>query len=84
MNTLVGKISHYFDKIQVGVFDLTEGSVKIGDTILVGEEGVGFAQTVDSMQVEHQQVQEAKKGDSVGLKLTQPAKVGDLVYKVEA
>jgi translation initiation factor IF-2 len=83
-NKLVGKITHYFDKISVAVLQVTDGPVKSGDTILVGEEGVGFTQPVDSMQVEHQQVTEAKSGDEVGLKVIQPTQKGDNVYKVEA
>lgn len=82
-NTKIGKITHYFDKIGVGVLVLTDSNVKVGDTIQIGEEGTGFTQPIDSMQVEHQQVITAKIGDEVGLKVTQPAKEGDLVYLVK-
>ncbi|MFA6250925.1 MAG: hypothetical protein WC686_05540 [Candidatus Shapirobacteria bacterium] len=83
MNTKIGKIVHYFDKIQVAVLSLTDGSVKVGDTILVGEEGIGVTQTVDSMQVNHAQVPSAAQGDEVGLKVTQAVNEGDIVYKVD-
>lgn len=78
----IGKISHYFDKIKVAVLDVTDESIKIGDTIRIGEFGVGFEQKVDSMQVEHQQVDIAKKGDEVGLKVTTDIKPGSIVYKI--
>jgi hypothetical protein len=82
-NKKIGKITHYFDKIGVGVLVITDGSAKVGDTIQIGEEGTGFTQTIDSMQVEHEQVITAKVGDEVGLKVTQPTKEGDLVYLVK-
>jgi len=81
-NTKVGKIVHFFDKILVAVLQLTDASLKIGDEILIGEEDEGFTQTVSSMQVDHQAVEEAKKGDEVGLKVDQVAKKGDNVYKL--
>lgn len=78
----VGKITHFFDKINVAVLELTAGGVKVGDAIRIGEVDTGFVQTIDSMQVDHAQVTTAKVGDQVGLKVTQPVKHGDLVYKI--
>ncbi|MAF13609.1 MAG: hypothetical protein CMI53_01820 [Parcubacteria group bacterium] len=75
----LGKISHYFNKIGVGVVEL-EASLKIGDTIVIAASAGDFEQAVDSMQVEHDQVQSAKKGDAVGLKVDKPVKQGNLVY----
>lgn len=83
-NIRIGKITHYFNKIGVAVLMVEADSVKVGDTILVGEEGTGFTQTVESMQVEHLQVNKAKAGDEVGLKVTQPTREGEAVYKVVA
>ena len=77
----VGTITHYFDKIGVAVVDLTAG-LRVGDAIKISGRGQEFAMTVDSMQEEHQQIQEAKKGQAVGMKVTQPVKEGDEVYKV--
>ena len=77
----VGKIVHYFDKIGVAVLSVTDGTVKVGDTIRIGEFGTGVEQKVESMQVEHKPVEVAKKGDEVGLKVVSEVKKGDLVYK---
>jgi putative protease len=78
----VGKITHYFDKIGVAVLTVTDDVVKVGDMIRIGEFGVGTEQKVESMQVEHKTVIEAKKGDEVGLKVEKEVKAGDQVYKV--
>ena len=78
----IGKIVNYLDKIGVAVLEVESGSVKAGDTILIGEEGEGFEQVVASMQVDHEQVDEVKKGGDCGLKVDQEAKKGSNVYKV--
>jgi hypothetical protein len=78
----IGKITHYFDKIGVAVLQMTDDSVKVGDPIRIGEEGAELEQQVESMQVNHDQVAEAKIGDEVGLKVVSLVKPGDLVYKI--
>lgn len=60
----VGKVSHYFDKIGVAALNLT-GSLAVGDTIKIGD----LTQTVSSMQINHEQVEKAKKGDDVAIKV---------------
>jgi translation initiation factor IF-2 len=81
--TKVGKITHYFDKIQVAVLEVTDGDLKVGDPIRIGEEGTELDQQVESMQVDHTQVTEAKKGSEVGLKVIDKVRPGDLVYLVK-
>ena len=41
-----------------------------------------FESTVHSMQIEHKSVTEAKKGDSVGVKVSEKVREGDKVYKI--
>ena len=78
---IVGKIAHFFQKISVAVVDLS-GELKVGEKILI-ETGSGpIEQTVESMQIEHEQVNAAKKGQSVGLKVNGSAHEGNLVYKL--
>lgn len=79
---LIGKITHYFSNIGVAVIDL-ESSLKEGDTIrIAGGENTDFTQTVGSMQIEHEKVNAAKKGDSVGLKVGEKVHEGYKVYKI--
>ncbi len=77
----IGKIVHFFPKICVAVVSLTDGSLKVGDKIRVVKGEESFEQTVGSMQVEHEQVKVAKKGQEFGLKLDKEVHVGALVYK---
>lgn len=53
--------------------------MKKGDKIKISGHDKEFSQVVDSMQVEHQQIVEAKKGDIIGLKVDQPVREGDVV-----
>lgn len=80
---LVGKVVHYFDKIGVAVIALTEAGLAEGDTIrIAGGEHTDFTQPVESMQVEHEQIKKAKKGDEVGLKVKEAVREGYKVYKL--
>lgn len=77
----VGVVTHYFDKIGVAVVEFI-GSLSVGDQIKISGNNKELAMTVNSMQVEHQQIQDAKKGDTVGMKVDQEVTEGDEVYKV--
>lgn len=77
----VGKISHYYDKAGVGIIELTD-VLKVGDTIHIKGHTTDFTQQVASLQIEHQNIEEAKAGDSVGIKVDQLVREHDLVYKV--
>ena len=83
MDKLIGQITHYFDHIGVAVIKLTNGELKAGETIHLVGHGADFTQVVDSMQVEHAQIEKAKKGDDVGLKVSAKVKPGTEVYLVE-
>jgi len=80
---LIGKVTHYFGNIEVAVIELKD-KLKIGETIrIVGGENTDFEQKVDSMEVEREKIQEAKKGDSIGMKVGQKVREDYKVYKVE-
>jgi|TARA_Y100000294_G_scaffold112875_1_gene104614 putative protease len=80
---LVGKVTHYFTNIGVAVVEITKGGLKVGDKIHIKGATSDFEQVIDSMQIEHESVAKAKKGDAVGLKVDQQTREGDEVYKVE-
>lgn len=72
---------HYYSNINVAVVDLT-GTLKVGDEIHVKGGTTDFTVKVDSMQIEHENVKEAKKGQSIGLKVPDKIRDGDIVYKI--
>lgn len=77
----VGKITHYFSKIGVAVIEVTGGSIKVGDEIHVKGHTSDFRQKVSSMQIEQDKIEIAEPGQSIGLKMEQPVRANDLVYK---
>lgn len=78
-NPKVGKVTHYYPKIGVAVVDLSAG-LAVGDLILFSGSNE-FTQSVSSIQVEHESIPAAKKGDTVGLKVDQPVKPGDVLSR---
>lgn len=74
----IGKVTHYYDKAGVAIVELQD-ALKMGDRVRVERGENSFEQEVSSMQVDYKPVQEAKKGDSVGIKVGQKAKEGSLV-----
>lgn len=79
---LIGKVSHYFSKIEVAVIELS-GPLSVGETIrIVGGEATDFTQTVDSMEIEHEKIKKAKKGDAIGIKVKEKVREGYKVYKI--
>lgn len=79
---LIGEVTHYFNNIGVGVINLT-AALKVGDTVrIIGGEETDFTQKVKSMELEHEKIETAKKGGSVGFKVDQKVREGYKVYKV--
>ncbi len=78
-NLKVGVVTHYYDKIGVAVIDLTS-ALHTGDIVKFSG-SIDFSQEVTSLQVEHEKIASAKKGDTVGLKTDQAVKPGDAVLK---
>jgi len=79
-NQLIGKVTHYYDKIGVAIIELKD-TLKTGDAVkfVKGEEET--EQAIDSIQIEKAQVDSASKGAIVGIKVNQPLKEGTEVYK---
>ena len=63
----IGKVKHFFGKISVAIIELTDG-LKKGDKISIEGHDNSFEQIVESMQIEHNTIEEAKAGDAIGLK----------------
>jgi len=82
MEEEIGRITHYFSKIGVGVVELTQGSLKVGETIHIKGHTTDLYQKVESMQVEHSNVPTAKKGESFGLRVESHVRENDLVFRV--
>ena len=75
----VGIVTNFFDRISVAGIDLT-GPVKVGDTLHFKSASTDFTQAIESMQIERQNITEAKAGDAIGIRVKEKVKKGDKVF----
>ncbi len=78
----LGVVTHYFPKVNAAVIKLSKGSLKVGEEIYIKGHTSSFKQKVKSLQVNHAPVEESKKGQEIGVKVSTRVRVGDTVYKV--
>jgi putative protease len=77
----IGIVSNYYKNIGVAAVIL-EGTLLVGDTIHIKGHKTDFTQKLESMQIEHKNIEKAKEGDDVGIKVNQHIRKHDIVYKV--
>jgi hypothetical protein len=77
----VGVVQDYFAKIGVAALQVTAHGIKVGDEIHFKGHTTDFNQRVDSLQIEHAQVNEAGPGASVGTRVKDRVRAGDAVFK---
>ena len=80
----VGEVTHYFGKPEVAVLKLSE-KVKVGDKVkfVKGEDEELFEQEIKSLEIDHEKVDSAGKGDDVAMKVDEKVHEGNEVYFVE-
>lgn len=76
----VGKVSHFFSKINVAVIEVKD-TLSVGDKIFIKGPTTDIEQTVDSMEIEHEKIKQATAGHSVGMKVKGRVRENDTVYK---
>lgn len=79
--TYIGKVTHYYGKVGVAIVKLEE-ALHVGDRIRFAGSMEEFEQTIESMEIEHQKVEEAHAGQEVGVKVDQKVKEGTPVYRL--
>ena len=77
----VGKVTHFFGRINVAVIEVS-GTISVGDQIAIKGPATDIEQTVSSMEIDHMKVNQATKGQDIGMKLAGHARENDTVYKI--
>lgn len=77
----IGRVSHYFGGPGVAAIELSD-KLAVGDTISFVGHTTDFEMVVESMQVEHASIQQAGRGDSIGVKVPQKVREHDVVFKI--
>ena len=78
----IGSVFHFYPKPSVAAINLTAGVLNVGDTIMIEGATSSINMVVESMQMEHAEVQEARAGQSIGVKVPERVRPGDKVYKI--
>ena len=78
----VGIVIQYFAKPEVAAIQLTDGGIKVGDTLRFKGATTNFEQVIESMQIDRVPVQSAKAGQSVGVKVKERVRQHDKVFAV--
>jgi putative protease len=78
----VGKVTHYFDHLNVAVVALSEG-IRVGETLHFLGHSTDFKQQVTSLQIEHKAVETAKPGEDVAMKVDQRVHPNDAIFRIE-
>lgn len=83
----IGKILHYYDKLNVILLKLNSGTLEIGNELIILGKTTGIVRSkIKSIEIDHKPIKIAKKGDIVGIMLdTQKDKLirkNDELYKV--
>ena len=82
MGKLIGKVTHYYNKISVAIIEL-ESEIEVGEMVRFWGKKTDFSQRIESLQKNHQNIFKAEKGEVVGVKVEQEVEEGDEVYKIE-
>jgi len=67
MEEKIGVVTDYLNRIGVAVIRLTDRELRVGDQVRIGGRATELTQTVESLQIEHQPVQEAERGSEVAI-----------------
>lgn len=79
----VGIVTHYYTHLSVAVVRIESGALRVGDTIHIKGHTSDFTQKVESMEVDRVHVDEAKAGQSFGLRVKEHAREHDVVFRVK-
>jgi len=78
---MIGTVSDFFARPMVAGIELT-ASLKVGDKIHIKGHTTDLELVIDSMQINNVNVEQAKAGDSIGVKVSERVRRGDTIYKV--
>ncbi len=81
-NKMIGEVTHFYDKISVAVVRLEE-NLEMGTAVRFMGNTTDFEQVVDDMQFDHKEVEVGKKGQEVGIKVSQKVREGDRAMQVK-
>ena len=83
MEKEIGFVEHFFGHLSVAAIKITGGELKVGDTVHLKGHTTDFTEKIETMQIDHKDVQVAKAGDDIGVKMVGKCREHDKVFLVE-
>jgi len=80
----IGFVEHFWGHLSVAGIKITNGTLKLGETIHVKGHTTDFTETIQNMQIDNKDITEAKAGDDIGVKMVGKCREHDKVYKLIA
>jgi len=77
----IGKVTHYYGHLGVAIVEFNK-SVNVGEKIHFKGAHTDFEQAIESMQFDHKDIPSAKKGQGVGIKVSEKVHEGDKVFEI--
>jgi len=79
----IGTVTHYYSHLGVAIVQINNGKLKTGDTVHIKGHSSDFTQPVESMEYEHQHIDQAEAGQNIGLRVKDHTREHDIVYLVK-
>ena len=79
----IGIVTHYYSHLSVAIVQLETSNLRVGEVIHIKGHTSDFTQRVDSMEIDHVHVNEARPGQVIGLRVREHAREHDVVYKAK-
>ncbi|HPQ81769.1 MAG TPA: translation elongation factor-like protein [bacterium] len=83
MEKEIGFVEHFFGHLSVAAIKITGGELKVGDTVHIKGHTTDFTEKIETMQIDHKDVQVAKAGDDIGVKMVGKCREHDKVFLIE-
>ncbi len=80
----VGVVAHYYNHLSVAIIRLESGRIHVGDVVHIHGHTTDFSQKVESLEVDHAGVTEVGPNEEFGLKVVEPTREHDIVFKVHS
>lgn len=77
----IGEVTHYFNKVGAAVIKLTDELNK-GDKISIEGATTKIEQTIESMQIDRENIEKGEAGQEIGIKVSDAVRKGDKVFKI--
>jgi len=78
----VGTVTHYFGNLGVAIVKFNK-LISVGAKLKFKGATTDFEEVVKSMQFDHKEIDKAKKGQEVGIKVKDKVREGDMIFEAE-